>query len=73
MTEPACESSASVPVRPVWITVSWRMRPASSSSATPPCGNTLARPQSITWTSPKLPTMIFEGFRSRWMTPRTWA
>ena len=29
MTEPACESSASAPVRPVRITVSWRMRPAS--------------------------------------------
>lgn len=31
---------------------------------------TLARPQSITWTSPKAPTMTLSGFRSRWTTPR---
>ena len=36
-------------------------------------GKTLARPQSITWTSPKLPTMMFDGFKSRWITPREWA
>ena len=34
---------------------------------------TLARPQSMTWTSPKAPTMTFDGFRSRWITPRAWA
>src|SRR5262245_50929593 len=28
-----------------------------------------ARPQSITYTSPKLPTITFAGFRSRWITP----
>ena len=32
---------------------------------------TLARPQSMTWTSPKAPTMTLAGLRSRWMTP--WA
>ena len=47
--------------------------PAFASSATPPRGRTLARPQSITWTSPKLPTITFDGFRSRWITPRAWA
>ena len=31
----------------------------------PPRGNTLARPQSITCTSPKLPTITLDGFRSR--------
>ena len=38
-----------------------------------PAGRTLARPQSITWTSPKLPTITLDGFRSRWITPRAWA
>ena len=27
----------------------------------------------MTWTSPKPPTMTFDGFRSRWITPRAWA
>ena len=36
-------------------------------------GKTLASPQSITWTSPKEPTMTFDGFKSRWITPRAWA
>ena len=48
-------------------------RIACSSSATPPWSSTLARPQSMTCTSPKLPTMMFDGFRSRWITPRAWA
>ena len=39
----------------------------------PSLGSTLASPQSITWTSPKLPTITFDGFRSRWITPRAWA
>ena len=30
--------------------------------------STWARPQSITYTSPKRPTMMFAGFRSRWIT-----
>ena len=38
-----------------------------------PAGKTLARPQSITCTSPKEPTITFDGFRSRWITPRAWA
>jgi hypothetical protein len=33
----------------------------------------LATPQSITRTSPKSPTMMLAGFKSRWMTPRAWA
>ena len=48
-------------------------RLAFSSSAMPPSASTLARPQSITCTSPKAPTMMFAGFRSRWMTPLAWA
>ena len=28
-----------------------------------------ARPQSITYTAPKRPTMMFAGLRSRWITP----
>jgi hypothetical protein len=47
--------------------------PADSSSATLPRGRTLASPQSMTWTSPKPPTMMFNGFMSRWITPRAWA
>ena len=43
---------------------------ALSSSATPPWSSTLARPQSMTCTSPNAPTMTFDGFRSRWITPR---
>src|SRR5262249_760677 len=31
-------------------------------------GRTLARPQSMTWTSPKAPTMTLAGLRSLWMT-----
>src|SRR6266511_3858757 len=31
--------------------------------------STLASPQSMTWTSPNAPTITFDGFRSRWMTP----
>src|SRR5262249_48063810 len=33
----------------------------------------LARPQSMTWTSPKAPTMTLDGFRSRWTTSWAWA
>ena len=47
--------------------------PAGASSTTPPRGNTLASPQSITWTSPKLPTITFDGLMSRWITPRACA
>ncbi len=75
MIEPALErSESSEPLRAVAITVCWTgSLPAWASSETPPLGRTLARPQSITWTSPKLPTITFDGFRSRWITPRAWA
>ena len=33
----------------------------------------LARPQSTTSVSPCLPTMMFAGLMSRWITPREWA
>ena len=32
-----------------------------------------ASPQSITSTSPKPPSIMFSGFKSRWMMPREWA
>jgi hypothetical protein len=35
--------------------------------------SSLAIPQSITCTSPKSPTMMLAGLRSRWTTPRAWA
>ena len=38
-----------------------------------PDGNTFAKPQSTTSTSPKLPSITLAGFRSRWITPRAWA
>ena len=44
-----------------------------SCSGCPSLGKTLARPQSITCTSPNDPTITFDGFRSRWITPRAWA
>ena len=44
-----------------------------SGPADRPSVSTLASPQSITWTSPNAPTMMFEGLRSRWITPRAWA
>ncbi len=74
-TEPACDKSESPdPLRAVAITVSSRGGfPAVASSATPPQGNTFASPQSMTWTSPNEPTMTFDGFRSRWITPRACA
>ena len=73
-TEPARDSPASEPVRTVRMALeSSRPRRALTSSATPPWSSTLASPQSITWTSPKPPTITFDGFRSRWTTPREWA
>ncbi len=74
MAEPARERSVSAePLRAVAITVSWSVTlPDFSSSTTPPRGRTLARPQSMTWTSPNEPTITLEGFRSRWITPRAW-
>ena len=47
-----------------------RVGPGRSAAA---LARTLARPQSMTWTSPNAPTMTFAGFRSRWMTPWAWA
>jgi len=50
--------------------------PAAAPSTDGPSAfrsSTLASPQSMTWTSPKAPTMTFSGFRSRWMTPLLWA
>ena len=49
----------------VWITEC-----ASPDASAPP---TLARPKSSTWGSPRSSTRMFDGFRSRWMTPFWWA
>ena len=66
--------STSVPLATVAISVSEAAPSAGLRiMATPPRGSTLATPQSITWTSPKLPTITFDGFKSRWITPRVWA
>ena len=43
----------------------------ASHSVASPLGrlaSTLASPQSMTWTSPKLPTITLPGFKSRWIT-----
>ena len=73
-TEPGRDSIAADPLRKVQTAdASPLARIAFSSSATPPWSSTLAKPQSMTCTSPKLPTMMFDGFRSRWITPRAWA
>ena len=63
--------SSSVPAGPLRTVVMTAC--AADSSAMPPCERTLASPQSMTWTSPKDPTITFDGFRSRWTTPRAWA
>ena len=47
--------------------------PCATASSPSPCRSTFERPQSTTCTSPKAPTMMFDGLRSRWMTPRAWA
>ena len=73
-TEPTRDSSPSDSQRNVRTEEAPSLaRSALSSSATPPWSSTLARPQSMTCTSPNAPTMTFDGFRSRWMTPRLWA
>ena len=73
-TDPGRDSITSEPSRQVRMAdASSPAETARSSSATPPWSSTLARPQSITWTSPKLPTMTFDGLRSRWITPFEWA
>ena len=65
---------SSEPLRAVAISVSaGGSLPAFASATTPPRAKTLARPQSITWTSPKLPTITLDGFKSRWITPRVCA
>ena len=45
--------------------MSWMPSPPASGSPA-----SFASPQSMTSTSPNSPTMMFSGFRSRWMTPR---
>ena len=42
---------------------------ASASSRLRVAPSTFASPQSMTSTSPKSPSMMFSGFRSRWITP----
>ncbi len=74
ITLPACDRSESDSLRAVAMTVcSAGSLPASASATAPPRARTLANPQSITCTSPKPPTMMFEGLRSRWITPRACA
>ena len=66
-TLPACDSSSAEPLRTVRITLTSTGGGLRfvRSSATPPSLSTFASPQSITCTSPKLPTITFDGFRSR--------
>jgi hypothetical protein len=72
-TLPDSDSSTLDPLRTVAITLTAAEGSGEGSSTIPPCFNTLARPQSMTCTSPKEPTITLDGFRSRWMTPRAWA
>ena len=72
-TEPACERSLSPLLRIVATTVSLAGDSRSAWAGCPSLGRTLARPQSITCTSPKDPTITLAGLRSRWITPRAWA
>lgn len=72
--------NAGVPIAcPAWVkTPSRRLRTrvsavvAHGSDSAPSrsrLASTLASPQSMTWTSPNAPTITFDGFRSRWITP----
>ena len=74
MTSPSIVSSSSaswssprrsVAIRSVWALETLRRRRSWRSSVP----STRASPQSITYTSPKRPTMTLAGLRSRWMTP----
>jgi len=59
------------PLRMVRITLmSGRGGWAGVISGALPAASTLASPQSMICTSPKAPTMMLAGFRSRWITPR---
>ena len=74
ITEPASDAEPSEPGRLRTVSMMLiRDCLARSSSATPPCCRTFATPQSTTSTSPKAPTMMLAGLRSRWITPREWA
>ncbi len=48
----------------------WRAVLISERPPEPALPTGLARPQSITVTSPNSPSMMLSGLRSRWMTPR---
>ena len=49
-------------------------RPSSPSKGPWAASRSLrARPQSMSITSPKRPTITLAGFKSRWMTPWAWA
>ena len=66
ITEPASRVRiVAEPLRAVAMTVCRRSASRHGVVAIPPRGNTLASPQSMTWTSPKEPTITFDGFRSR--------
>src|SRR5260370_31668362 len=71
VTAVACVVSVSLG----WALGAWMMVASGSAGAS---GGTesrkiLARPQSMTSTSPNAPIMTLAGFRSRWSTPRAWA
>jgi hypothetical protein len=70
-TEPACELSPADPLRTVAMAVTSPGPGSAAAASRRP--RTLASPQSMTWTSPKAPTMTLAGLRSRWITPRLWA
>ena len=53
---------------PAWVSNA-TAGPASEPCTTSTAPRLFAMPQSITSTSPKGPSMMFCGFRSRWMTP----
>ena len=74
MTDPTAECERPLPLRTVSMALTSGLGcTALFSSATPPRCSTFARPQSTTCTSPKEPTMTFEGFRSRCTTLRACA
>ena len=71
---PACEASASEPLRTVVMTVSLSGRRAASSSAMPPLRQDLGQaPVHHLHLAEASPPSRSTGFRSRWITPRAWA
>ena len=69
-TSPSCDSNERPPAPRASRLVDRVRRTGAVSSSELLRSRTFARPQSMTYTSPKRPTITLPGLRSRWMMPR---